>query len=122
MSAHAHVEHGSTKLYTGVLLALLMLTAITVTASGVNFGSPIINVFIAMTIASIKASLVALFFMHLLWDKPINAIIFVCGLVFLAVFLIFCFIDVESRRDPIPATLKVPVPSAAPAQAPPATH
>ena len=30
---------------------------------------------IALVIASMKASLVALFFMHLRWDKPMNAII-----------------------------------------------
>ena len=58
------------------LRALLVLTVVTVGASTIDFGSGMTNVIIAMLIASIKASLVALFFMHLRWDKPINAIIF----------------------------------------------
>ena len=34
---------------------------------------------IALTIATIKATLVALFFMHLRHDKPVNALIAVAG-------------------------------------------
>ncbi len=115
MSAHTDTHHGSPKLYTLILLALMVLTTITVFASGIDFGSPTINVVIAMVIASIKASLVALFFMHLRWDRPLNSIIFVSGLLFLGLFLIFCFIDVDSRRVIVPQTLKVPLPAAAPA-------
>ena len=39
-------------------------------ASTIDLGSGMTNVIIAMLIASIKGSLVALFFMHLRWDKP----------------------------------------------------
>jgi cytochrome c oxidase subunit 4 len=115
MSAHTDTHHGSPKLYTLILLTLMVLTTITVFASGVDFGSPTVNVVIAMVIASIKASLVALFFMHLRWDRPLNSIIFVCGLIFLGIFLIFCFIDVDTRKVVVPQTLKVPLPVAAPA-------
>lgn len=83
--------------YIIVLAALLVLTAVTVAASGIHFGSPAINVIVALGIASLKASLVALFFMHLLHDKPLNALIFVSGLVFLAIFLILTLIDVDFR-------------------------
>lgn len=108
MNPQAHTEHPTTKTYTLVLLALLVLTAMTVSASGVDFGSPGVNVVIALLIASLKASLVALFFMHLRYDKPINAVIFSTGLVFLALFLIFCLIDFESREVVIPQNLKTP--------------
>ncbi len=37
----------------------------------------------ALAIATVKAALVALFFMHLRWDKPVNAIIAVAGFLFL---------------------------------------
>lgn len=104
---HGH-EHGW-KGYLYILLILLVLTVITVGAAQVNFGSPTANVVIAMTIATIKASLVALFFMHLKDDKPINGLIFVSTLLFLAVFLGFCLVDADSRWDTRPATYKGPV-------------
>ena len=84
-STHAHDHeahvHGGPKLYGMVLGALLVLTVITVAASMIDSGSAMTNVIIAMLIASIKASLVALFFMHLRWDKPMSAIIFCVGAV-----------------------------------------
>lgn len=83
--------------YAIVLAALLVLTAVTVAVSGIHFGSPAVNVIVALGIASLKASLVALYFMHLLHDKPLNALIFVSGLVFLAIFLILTLIDVDFR-------------------------
>lgn len=82
--------------YAKVLGTLLALTVITVLAAGLNFGSW--NVVIALGIATIKASLVALFFMHLRHDKPMSAIIFVTGAAVLGVFLTICTID-SSERD-----------------------
>ena len=104
---HTH-EHGW-KGYLYILLILLVLTIITVSASRIDFGSATANVVIAMTIATIKATLVALFFMHLKDDKPINGLIFVSTLLFLAVFLGFCLVDADSRFDTRPATYKGPV-------------
>ena len=91
----SHTEASAAKTYAKVLAALLTLTVITVLAAGVDFGSG--NVVIALVIASIKASLVALFFMHLRHEKPMNAIIFVSGLIFLGVFLILCMVDTGTR-------------------------
>lgn len=113
--AHAHESKHDVKIYTGVLIALLILTFITVSASKIQFGSGMINVVVALTIATIKGSLVALFFMHLLHDKPINAIILLTSFVFLGIFLGSCYTDVTSREQLVPANLKsakpVPVPS-----------
>lgn len=106
---HAHDHAHGWKGYLYILLALLVLTVITVGASRINFGSPAANVVIAMTIATIKASLVALFFMHLKDDKAINGLIFVSTLLFLGVFLGFCLIDADSRDDIRPATYMGPV-------------
>ncbi len=91
---HAHHDHGA-GVYVKTLLALLFLTVVTVGASYVDFGSG--NVVIALFIATIKASLVALFFMHLKDDKPVNAIIAVAGFLFLGIFLMFDFIDFGTR-------------------------
>ncbi|MBZ5631820.1 MAG: cytochrome C oxidase subunit IV family protein [Acidobacteriia bacterium] len=97
MSSHteSHTHHGGPKIYTANLLALLFLTVITVAAASFNFGSA--NVVIALAIATVKATLVGLFFMHLIWDKPVNAIIAIAGFLFLGIFLMFDFIDVGSR-------------------------
>ncbi len=110
--AHAHGKHPTAKTFLMVLIALLVLTAVTVAAAGIHFGSPTVNAVIALLIASVKGSLVALFFMHLRYDKPVNAVIFCSGLLFLALFLIFCYIDVGSREVTVPANLKVPAPAA----------
>jgi cytochrome c oxidase subunit IV len=114
----AHV-HGGPKLYGAVLAALLFLTVVTVGASMIDFGGGLINVIIAMLIASIKASLVALFFMHLRWEGKMNAIIFCSTLFFLGLFLIGCYTDSIARPVLEPTNLKAPPPAAANPQAAP---
>jgi cytochrome c oxidase subunit 4 len=119
MSTHTeHAENPKTETlkYVATLFVLLILTAITVGASYINFGSG--NIVIALTVATIKGSIVALIFMHLLHDKPVNAVIAVAGFVFLGIFLMFDFIDVDSRTDPKPINLHVPPAVTAPAGAP----
>ena len=49
-----------------VLTALLALTAITVYASQIDMGA--LNIWVALLIASTKASLVLMFFMHLRYE------------------------------------------------------
>jgi cytochrome c oxidase subunit 4 len=51
--------------------ALIVLTVVTVKIAKVDFGSVAINITIAMLIASIKAGLVALYFMHLKWEEKL---------------------------------------------------
>lgn len=96
MNAHGRTKDAP-RTYAIVLGALLALTAVTVAAAGVHFGSAFINVVIALAIASAKASLVALYFMHLRHDKPMNAIIFLVGLAMLGIFLMLTFLDTLSR-------------------------
>jgi len=97
MSTHTESHsHGGPKIYTANLFALLFLTILTVAAASFNFGSA--NVVIALAIATVKATLVALFFMHLVWDKPVNSIIAIAGFLFLGIFLMFDFLDVTSRN------------------------
>jgi cytochrome c oxidase subunit 4 len=109
MSNHAAThEHEITgpKTYVAILGALVVLTILTVAISRIDFGS--MNTVVAILIASVKGSLVALFFMHLRHDK-FNAVIFILGLFFLAVFLIFTLFDVSTRTSVLPANLKQPV-------------
>ena len=114
--AHAHTAghephlHGGPKIYALVLVVLLMLTVITVWASTIDWGAGLANVIIAMLIASIKGSLVALFFMHLRWEGRMNAIIFCSTLFFLGLFLIGCYTDNINRPPLEPTNLKTPAP------------
>lgn len=104
--AHAHVHaHPGPKTYLAVIIALLGLTVITVGAAYIDFGP--INTVIALLIASIKAGLVALFFMHLKNDK-FSALLFLSGIFFLTVFLIFTLFDVSWRQPVYPGNLKAP--------------
>jgi cytochrome c oxidase subunit 4 len=113
MSTHTESHsHGGPKIYTANLFALLFLTIITVAAASFNFGSA--NVVIALAIASVKATLVALFFMHLVWDKPVNSIIAIAGFLFLGIFMMFDFIDVTSRVNYLPNNMP-PMQNATPA-------
>ena len=51
----------------------------------------------ALGIAGVKATLVAMFFMALKYDNKVNALAFSLSLVFLAVFFIFTFLDTGFR-------------------------
>ena len=99
MSTHSQEHHHvlPIKVYLRVAAALLVLTIITVTVSQFHFGE--FNLLIAMVIAAVKASLVALFFMHLKYDNRIYAVVFVGSLVFLAVFIVFTMFDTMRRGD-----------------------
>jgi cytochrome c oxidase subunit IV len=89
--------HDHTKWYIGTIIALFILTAITVYVAGFDFGSNFVNLMIAMAIATVKASLVVLFFMHLRWEKGINAIVFLSSIFFVGVFMVFTFLDINTR-------------------------
>ncbi|HEV2201673.1 MAG TPA: cytochrome C oxidase subunit IV family protein [Bryobacteraceae bacterium] len=102
------------------LTALLILTLITVGASYIDFGQG--NIVIALAIATVKATLVALFFMHLAHDRPVNGLIAVAGFIFLGLFLLFDFLDVTSRRDPNPQNLAPTVVQTAPPAGAPAAQ
>lgn len=100
-SEHEGHSHGGFKQYAAVLAALLVLTVITVGASYLDFGSA--NIVIAVLIATVKASLVALFFMHLKDDNPVNAMILVSCFLFLGLLLTFCLLDIDNRLDEGPS-------------------
>ena len=93
---HAGHDHGighvvPFKILAGVAAALLTLTVITVVVARMDFGN--LNLIIALAIATLKASLVALFFMHLRWDRPFHAVIVVAGIFAALLFVSFAFMD-----------------------------
>lgn len=80
-----------------VFFALLALTFLTVFQAQFDLGNA--EVWLSLTIATIKAGLVIAFFMHLLWDKPLNAIVILGSLIFVALFLGFTMMDAEGYRE-----------------------
>lgn len=75
----------------GVLSVLLVLTFLTVAVTWFDFGP--MNLWIALGIALLKASLVALYFMHLRYDRPFNAIVLIASLAFVVLFVGLALMD-----------------------------
>ncbi len=71
--------------------ALLVLTVVTVWIASFEFGD--LNIWIALTIAVAKGSLVVMIFMHLKYDRPFHALIFCASLAFVALFISFALTD-----------------------------
>lgn len=103
-NAHGH-EHNdlahvaSAKMLLGVFFALIVLTVLTVLAAGIGMGS--IDLMIAMAIATVKATLVGLYFMHLRYDKPFNTLMFLCSFLFVAVFISFTMMDTSQYKEKV---------------------
>jgi cytochrome c oxidase subunit 4 len=74
-----------------VWAALLSLTAVTVAASRLDLGA--MNVWIALGIATVKAVLVLLFFMHMIYERPMNFIVLSVALLFVFLFIGFVLMD-----------------------------
>jgi cytochrome c oxidase subunit 4 len=92
------------KMLVGVLVALLLLTGLTVWTGQMNFHGWDLK--IAMVIAGIKATLVCTIFMHLKWDRPLNAIFFLISIVFVAVFLAFTVLDTYENEVNVEALIE----------------
>ena len=76
-------SHTESKKYIVVGLTLLLLTVMTVTVSRLNLGLAL-AIFIALLIATLKGSLVASFFMHLISErKVIYVLLLSTGFLFL---------------------------------------
>ncbi len=72
------------RVYISVFIALAVLTVVTVTASYVHFAIPI-AIGVALIIATVKSSLVASFFMHLISERRlIYAVLLLTFVFFLA--------------------------------------
>ena len=81
----------------GTFAALMVLTAVTVAMARVDLGGNA-NVLAALAVASVKATLVALFFMHLKGDKRANSVTLVGALFFLALFIGFSVFDTTNYQ------------------------
>ena len=89
---HAAPHAVAFRILVAVLLGLLILTWLTVAASG-REDLRQVAVWVALIIATIKASLVGLYFMHLRYESPFYATILVCALLFVAIFIGLALMD-----------------------------
>jgi cytochrome c oxidase subunit 4 len=94
-AVHAHIS--SVPFYVAVFLGLLFLTGMTVGQSYVDLGK--LNIVLVVLIATLKASLVVTFFMHLKWDNKFNVLIFLSTIFFIGVFFAYTMNDTNNRGE-----------------------
>jgi cytochrome c oxidase subunit 4 len=88
----------SPKVYVGIFLSLMVLTAATVVAAYVNLGP--FNIVIALAIASVKATLVVLYFMHARYSPNRTHLVIIAAVFWLAIMLALTLSDYVTRdRD-----------------------
>ena len=83
------------RVYVAVWASLVVLTLITVGSSYADLGH--LAIFTAVLIATVKCSLVLLYFMHLRYDNPVLGIMFIATVGTYAVFIILTFADYHYR-------------------------
>jgi cytochrome c oxidase subunit IV len=95
MEKHAEHEHDKEvtnySTYILVWLALMILTGLTVTVAGINFGQ--LTVTTALVIASIKSYLVLTIFMHLRVEQKAFRVFIGIALFFIIISFILLFAD-----------------------------
>jgi cytochrome c oxidase subunit 4 len=82
-------------IYFAVFAALLVFTALTTSIAFVDLGR--LNVFVALTIAVVKASLVMLYFMHLRYSSRLTAVFVAIAFFWLGVMIVLTMSDIVSR-------------------------
>ena len=83
------------KVFVTVWLALLCLTAVTVTVARMDLGAG--STLTAIVIASVKAGLVLWFFMHLKYERMLFKVLLLVPVATLAVIIGLTFVDVLYR-------------------------
>jgi cytochrome c oxidase subunit 4 len=93
VTEHAHVM--PRKVYYAVFAALMVFTAVTVAVAYLDLGP--LSTIVAMAIASTKATLVMLYFMHLRYSSRLTWIMVATAVAWLAILIITVMSDYMSR-------------------------
>jgi cytochrome c oxidase subunit 4 len=92
-------EHGvhvvPVRIYALIFATLLVMTAVTTFAAFVDLG-PLGN-FVAMGIATFKASLVVLYFMHVRYSTKLTSLVVTAGLFWLLILIALTLADYFTR-------------------------
>jgi cytochrome c oxidase subunit 4 len=83
------------KIYVAIFLALMLLTALTVWVAFQDLG--VLNNVAALGIATLKAALVVLYFMHVRYSSRVISLVVMTGFAWLAILLILTLSDYGSR-------------------------
>jgi len=83
------------KVYFAVFAALLVLTAITTAVAFTDLGPW--NTVVALGIAFLKATLVALFFMHVKYSPRLTQVVVAGGIFWLAILIVLTLSDFMTR-------------------------
>ncbi len=98
MSEHEHTEHiVAPSTYLVIILTLMCLTALTVAVAYIDLGR--FNIVAALGIATIKATLVVLFFMHAKYSPKRTKLVIFAGIFWLIILLFMTLSDYASRVD-----------------------
>lgn len=84
------------RVYYAIFGALLVLTALTVLVAEFDLGR--LNALVAMLIASVKAMLVILYFMHVRYSSRLTQVFIGAGFLFLLILISFTMSDVLTRN------------------------
>ena len=110
MAEHSAEHIVSPKVYLVVLTALLVGTVLTVEAAKVDLGR--LNIVAALGIATIKMTLVILFFMHGKYSPRRTKLVIVAGFFWLAIMLGLTLADYSTRHaEPSRSQRNQPSPS-----------
>lgn len=105
MDAHAHAGHDDirshVKTYFMVFGALMVLTIITVAVSYVELATPM-AITVALIVATLKGSLVALYFMHLAHERKVIYWVLALTVIF---FIFLMFVPLFTNADKIIGTI-----------------
>jgi len=82
-------------LFVAIWGVLMVLTGVTVWISSVDLG--FLNVMVALSVATTKALLVVMFFMHLKYENRTLKLMVLLAFVILAIFIGFTFFDTAYR-------------------------
>ncbi len=99
--AHEYSEHAPTHhvtglpVYFGIFIALTVFTIATVWVSRIDLGA--LNTPIALAIAVIKATLVILFFMHVIHSTRLTWVVILASLFWLALLFVLTLADYLTR-------------------------
>jgi cytochrome c oxidase subunit IV len=84
------------RVYATIFLILLVGTALTVWAAFVDFPWRL-NTIVALTIATVKATFVVLYFMHVRYSARLVWVIIISALFWMAILFAFTFADYVTR-------------------------
>ncbi len=96
-TGHAAPHHQASLItYFAVFFALMVLTVVTVAVSRVDLGA--MNTAVALAIAILKATVVILWFMHVIHSPRLTWIVVISSFIWLAVLFVLMFSDYLTRH------------------------